>query len=396
MSLKITYVTADMNRASGASKSGLDVLKAILHHNDLDVVTLPPSQRGLGGGNYSVNWKFVKRDLRKAGGLLVLIKNIVFLLLNLFAKSSVKVVGGKSDILLVNSFCKGVLDKIDLNGFKGRKVCVVRGSVSSFKQPSSPFDVNTALEYLGQFDEYIFVSANTAHEWFCYDELKGKSYTWIPNCCDEASVAKLLIKDKEELKKKLYEHLNTNGECNPILISCIGSVQARKGQDLLVESIIRLLKGKLKGKDVYVSFVGGAVDGFDKELESAITEQGFANVFNFVGYTTKALDYLYASDLMILPSRGEALPRSVLEAMALGVPVIGSNVDGIPELIDNELGGLLFDLEVEADLDNKIARCFEDYETMCKMAEYSKNKYSQEFSRESQIKRYGKLIQEWQ
>lgn len=391
--MKITYVTADMNRASGASKSGFDVLKAILHHSDLDVITLPPRQRGLGKFKYSVNWRFVKRDLRKVSGLLPFVKNIAFLILNLFVSNSLKVVGDKSDVLLVNSFCKNVLDKIDLSGFKGKKVCVVRGSVSSFKQPSSPFDLEEALAYLGQFDEYIFVSANTAREWFDYDELKRKSYTWIPNCCDEVSVAKLVKKDKDELRAELYEGLDVNEKS--IFISCIGSVQTRKGQDLLVESIIRLLKGRLQDQKVYVSFVGGAVDGFDIELQSSIAEQGFGNYFNFVGYTNRALDYLYSSDLMVLPSRGEALPRSVLEAMALGVPVIGSNVDGIPELIDNESGGLLFDLDVEADLDSKIARCIEDYESMREMADYSKDKYSQEFSRQSQINRYGNLIQEW-
>ena len=50
---------------------------------------------------------------------------------------------------------------------------------------------------------------------------------------------------------------------------------------------------------------------------------------------------LRGCDLFVLPTHQEALGQSYIEAMAAGLPVIGTNVDGVPELIEHEVNGLL-------------------------------------------------------
>ena len=52
---------------------------------------------------------------------------------------------------------------------------------------------------------------------------------------------------------------------------------------------------------------------------------------------SKVLNILSRSDIMILPSRREGLPRAIIEAMSMGLPVVASNVAGIPELVPKEL-----------------------------------------------------------
>ena len=70
----------------------------------------------------------------------------------------------------------------------------------------------------------------------------------------------------------------------------------------------------------------------DNELSSSVL---------FVGFQLEIQKYLEVFDVMLITSYIEGLPLSLLEAMSIGVPVVSSNVSGIPELIKHEYSGLL-------------------------------------------------------
>ena len=65
-------------------------------------------------------------------------------------------------------------------------------------------------------------------------------------------------------------------------------------------------------------------------------------------------EWMKAADIFILPSRSEGTPNSLLEAMASGLPVIASQVGGIPELIQENIEGLLFKSDSTDDLKKNI------------------------------------------
>jgi glycosyltransferase involved in cell wall biosynthesis len=107
-----------------------------------------------------------------------------------------------------------------------------------------------------------------------------------------------------------------------------------KAQDVLLEAMA-LCVGR--GLDLELTLAG---DGRKRPfLEDLAGRLGLAGRVRFLGQVSSRAtlqDELDRSDLFVLPSRSEALPRAIIEAMARALPVIGSTAGGIPELIDPE------------------------------------------------------------
>lgn len=77
-------------------------------------------------------------------------------------------------------------------------------------------------------------------------------------------------------------------------------------------------------------------------LQQTIDNEGLDNHVVLHGQQANVADWMKRSDVLVLPSAWEGLPNVVLEAMANGLPVIASSVDGIPEVIHHERTGWLF------------------------------------------------------
>jgi glycosyltransferase involved in cell wall biosynthesis len=110
--------------------------------------------------------------------------------------------------------------------------------------------------------------------------------------------------------------------------------QFYKGQRVLLDALRRLVDG---GADYRLVFVGdGRVRG---ETEALVRTLGLGDRVRFVGELRAGQpirDELARSDLFVLPSLTEGLPRAMIEAMAQAVPCIGTTAGGIPDLLDAE------------------------------------------------------------
>lgn len=109
---------------------------------------------------------------------------------------------------------------------------------------------------------------------------------------------------------------------------CVGRLQRQKGQDVLLEAWRRADLG-----DAHLYLVG---DGPDRQA----LEASGARQVTFVGSVARdrALDWMAAADLVVMPSRWEGMALVPLESMALGTPVIASDVAGAREAIDDATG----------------------------------------------------------
>ena len=112
------------------------------------------------------------------------------------------------------------------------------------------------------------------------------------------------------------------------------------------KGIFDILKIIIKNKDIYNNkiklHIGG--DGDVKKLLKIIQENDLRNIVEYLGWVSnnEKNNLLLHSDIYMLPSYAEGLPVSILEAMSYGMPIISTNVGGIPEIVKHQYNGLLF------------------------------------------------------
>jgi glycosyltransferase involved in cell wall biosynthesis len=146
------------------------------------------------------------------------------------------------------------------------------------------------------------------------------------------------------------------------IILFVGRLRWHKGIDYLIRSFNILKEFQ---DNVHLCIVG---DGEERErLEDLVEKRGFNDYIHFLGYVpSSSLPSIYAeSDLFILPSitsddRGHSYPETeafgivLLEAMASGVPVIASEVGGVPYVVDDGITGYLVEEKDYVDLARRI------------------------------------------
>ena len=151
---------------------------------------------------------------------------------------------------------------------------------------------------------------------------------------------------------------------------------AGKGILLLIQAL-KLLRDN--GYDLELRIAG---DGPTKEqLKSLVAELGLAEHVHFLGYLNedKVIAALQNSDLFVLPSFVEGLPVSAMEAMAMGVPVIATNIAGTSELVEDGKTGILVRPSDPAALANAVVRMMHDYPFRLRAAELGRKKVIDEF-----------------
>ncbi|MEZ4389127.1 MAG: glycosyltransferase family 4 protein [Candidatus Krumholzibacteriia bacterium] len=123
-----------------------------------------------------------------------------------------------------------------------------------------------------------------------------------------------------------------------VVVSCIGEVGWRKGQEHVLAAAERLREEFPEA----VWLIAGEGDGLDDLTDRArargLLHDGYVR---FLGFRGDVPAVLAASQILVLPSRSEGFPNTLLEGMALGLPVAASRADGIPELVVHGETGFL-------------------------------------------------------
>ena len=128
-------------------------------------------------------------------------------------------------------------------------------------------------------------------------------------------------------------------DADTFVFGSIGSLIPRKANHHTLEALAKFSQKHPQAKWKMVLVGEGAER---RALAEQARTLGIEHHVIFTGFQNTPFDYLATFDAFILASKSEGLPRVVLEAMLLNIPVIGSAVTGTAELIDHDSTGLLF------------------------------------------------------
>jgi glycosyltransferase involved in cell wall biosynthesis len=168
----------------------------------------------------------------------------------------------------------------------------------------------------------------------------------------------------------------------PFTIVCVGTLHEVKGQAYLLEACANLQK---KGLDFICHLVG---DGPDRPALTSLAEQsGISARVRFHGQQPreKIAELLQQADVLVAPSvptsdgRREGIPVVLIEAMSSGVPVIASNLSGIPELVIDEKTGLLTPPRDPAAIASALERYYHEPTLRQQLGHAGRQKVTEEF-----------------
>jgi glycosyltransferase involved in cell wall biosynthesis len=138
-------------------------------------------------------------------------------------------------------------------------------------------------------------------------------------------------------------------------VAVVANLRPEKGHDVLIDAAVDVLR--------HVPDARFEIVGAGSELEALLARvdsRRMTHAFTFLGHRDDVAARLADADIFVLPSRSEAFPNAVLEAMAAGLPIVASGVGGILELIDDGRTGLLVPAGDPAALADRLRRLMTD------------------------------------
>jgi glycosyltransferase involved in cell wall biosynthesis len=176
---------------------------------------------------------------------------------------------------------------------------------------------------------------------------------------------------------------------NQILLGCFGRLSPEKGQQVLLEAFEIVSR---ENKKVCLVLVG---DGPRRAyLEDMAKHMPSAGQVFFVGYQAAMRDYFEAIDLLVLPSLSEGLPNVVLEAMAMGVPVVATKVGAVDLAISDQDNGYLVEPGDAQALGSAIVEALRDRPKLTEIGKRGQDSLFPRFSPQERVKEIIRIYQE--
>jgi glycosyltransferase involved in cell wall biosynthesis len=136
----------------------------------------------------------------------------------------------------------------------------------------------------------------------------------------------------------------------------VGRRDFQKGQSYLLEAVAKLVAKHPR----LVLLVAGRSGDVSDDLDRLCDRLGLKDHVHFLGHREDVPDLLAAADVFVLPSFYEGLPGAVVEAMALGLPIVASDIEPVREIVQEDRNAILVRPASAGELASAIERILED------------------------------------
>lgn len=289
----------------------------------------------------------------------------------------------KPDVIHLNSSKAGVVGSLASRfvrrSLKHRLIYTAHGWI--FHEPLNPIKkqfycwlekitapAKDAIICVSDFDRQAALNNNIAEE---------KKIITIHNGFDAAQTELI---NKNEARKKIINHQNWPLTETDFVVGTIANFYATKGLADLIEAAKILINENLPLKFIIIG------DGeLRPQLEKLIANYQLSDKVFLAGKINQASQLLRAFDLYVCSSLKEGLPYSILEALAASLPIVTTEVGGLPEIIQDGVNGLLSTPAQPEELAEKIKLLFQDRELSQKLALAGRQTLEKKFSLTSML-----------
>lgn len=172
------------------------------------------------------------------------------------------------------------------------------------------------------------------------------------------------------------------------LVVSVGSYYEVKGHKFLIEAASILL-----GLGRKVKIVVAGQGPMQTSLFQLATSLGIVSEIELVGYVEDIPSLLSAADCYVMPSLSEGIPLALLEASASGCAIVASDVGGIPEVIKNDVNGLLVLPQDSKQIARAISALMDNEELRCRLGKQARVTIMEDWSLDSAVDAYLRFLE---
>jgi glycosyltransferase involved in cell wall biosynthesis len=295
-----------------------------------------------------------------------------------FIRTLAKIFRDKSpDVVHVQYMAPGLLPIL------AARLAHIKFVVATVHQPGTPHGLKNRLllRFGAQLTNcFICVSEAAEKSWFgnSYlldpkqpEKIYGRQHLTIPNAVDIDGIDKTLI---TRLPKAVETAARLEGK---MIVGTVARLSQEKGIDILIRAFAELHKAI---SNAHLLIVGDGNQSTD--LKSLANRLGISYAITWTGQLSwhEAMGYLGLMDVVVVPSRFEGFGLTAVEAMACSKPVVASRVDGLAEIINDGVTGILVPSEQPSHLASSLITLLKDKEYRQKIGVTSRKHVEENYS----------------
>ncbi|MFM7025304.1 MAG: glycosyltransferase family 4 protein [Limnohabitans sp.] len=186
----------------------------------------------------------------------------------------------------------------------------------------------------------------------------------------------------DPLKSKIHTPVQgaSAGKSDRFTLLMVARLVPAKGHDTALQAL-----AKLKHLPLRLRIAGDHAAGIGPQIQNLCRQLGLDECVEFLGHRTDITELMLNADLLLAPSRREALSLTLIEAAACGLPVIASRVGGIPEVVQDGVTGWLVPPDDHVALSECIEQALDHPERLQHMGQEGRRTFEAAFTENAMI-----------